>query len=738
MIRIFAALSFVIAGLLASMGGASAQGAAQGFILSSCGSPATTYAAGSYGSVTIDTNGKLCVNATVSASVSGFAPSSNYATVTSGAASASHALPSGSPAVVVAYNTGTTAVSCKLTVGSGTAVANEDVIQPSSWFAFTVGSNTYLNCINQAGDSASNVVVMSGGTGLATGAGGGGGGSGGGGAVYGPTAAGTAAANPPVLMGGTVDGTASGNVDNWKVASGLGYVLATGAAASGSALAGNPVLIAGSDGTDARSLATNSSGQAVVVGTGTFAVQATLQASGSTAIGKVDPNTIATWGLTSSAIPTNMLAVGFYSGGTVAMAHVDGNGALQVAGEVASGSAIGNNPVLIGGSDGTDVRNISTDSSGHPVIVGTGTLAVQATLQASGSTAIGKVDPNTISTWGIATVAAGSAPTNMQVAGGVYNSGGVTPSNGQSVALQTDSAGYLEVNVKAGGGSGGTSSSFGSAFPSTGTAIGLTNGTNMVAWSATSNYGTAPSAIAVPAVNAYVTNSNANGSATSANSSPVVIASDQGAVAIKAASASIASGAIASGAVASGAFASGAVSSGAYASGSLASGAVVDLTNLTGTKAAGTAAADSILDGGVYNSTLPSPTNGQQTAAQYDNQGRAIGAPGSILSHTLVKGTTAAMTGTSSTQLIAAVSSQHIYPTHISCNNSSGTATLVSIQDGSGGTTLMTLIAPAGGGDTESDVDALTWTTAGNGLYAADVTTGASVICNASGHSSAN
>lgn len=54
-------------------------------------------------------------------------------------------------------------------------------------------------------------------------------------------------------------------------------------------------------------------------------------------------------------------------------------------------------------------------------------------------------------------------------------------------------------------GSGGTSSTFGSAFPSTGTAIGLTNGTNMIAWSATSNYGTAPSAIAVPAVNAFIT-----------------------------------------------------------------------------------------------------------------------------------------------------------------------------------------------------------------------------------------
>lgn len=60
-------------------------------------------------------------------------------------------------------------------------------------------------------------------------------------------------------------------------------------------------------------------------------------------------------------------------------------------------------------------------------------------------------------------------------------------------------------------GSGGTSSNFGSAFPSAGTAIGLTNGTNMVAWSATANYGTSPGAIAVPAVNAAVTTSTPEG-----------------------------------------------------------------------------------------------------------------------------------------------------------------------------------------------------------------------------------
>lgn len=51
-----------------------------------------------------------------------------------------------------------------------------------------------------------------------------------------------------------------------------------------------------------------------------------------------------------------------------------------------------------------------------------------------------------------------------------------------------------------------------------GTALGAT---------AVVNYGTTPAAVAVPGVNAFVTNTNSNGANTAANSSPVVVASDQ-------------------------------------------------------------------------------------------------------------------------------------------------------------------------------------------------------------------
>ena len=84
-----------------------------------------------------------------------------------------------------------------------------------------------------------------------------------------------------------------------------------------------------------------------------------------------------------------------------------------------------------------------------------------------------------------------TAPTKMAVGGGVYNSGGVTLTNGQSAALQVTSAGSLHMTAD---------------------------------------------------------NTNPNGQATMSNSSPVVIASNQSALPVSVASGQIASGAIAAGA----------------------------------------------------------------------------------------------------------------------------------------------------------------------------------------------
>jgi hypothetical protein len=105
---------------------------------------------------------------------------------------------------------------------------------------------------------------------------------------------------------------------------------------------------------------------------------------------------------------------------------------------------------LIGSIKITDGTNIAgVDSSGNLKVTGTG--------GGGGGTS---------SNFGSAFPAAGTA------AGAEYLSSPPTLTSGQMVALQTDSSGNLKVNVSAGGASGGTSSSFGSAFPATGTAAG--------------------------------------------------------------------------------------------------------------------------------------------------------------------------------------------------------------------------------------------------------------------------
>ena len=186
-------------------------------------------------------------------------------------------------------------------------------------------------------------------------------------------------------------------------------------------------------------------------------------------------------------------------------------GALAVNANVTNANPNGQNtmansaPVVIASNQSA----VPTTVTGTvPLPTGASTAALQPTNATLGSTTSGQTGSLTLA------AVTTAAPTYT---------------TGQTNALSLDTAGNLRVNVVAGGGGGGggTSSNFGSAFPSTGTAIGLTSGTNMVPWSATTTYGTAPAAIAVPSVNAFVTNTNANGQATMAASNPVVIASNQ-------------------------------------------------------------------------------------------------------------------------------------------------------------------------------------------------------------------
>lgn len=116
----------------------------------------------------------LSVNASVSASITGFPTTQSTGTpisVTTGGVSGT--LPTG--AVVVASNVGATnGAYCKL---GASATTSDQLIPPTSWFAFTVGSATQLTCITSTSTTTVNMV---GGSGLPTGSGGGGGGGSGG------------------------------------------------------------------------------------------------------------------------------------------------------------------------------------------------------------------------------------------------------------------------------------------------------------------------------------------------------------------------------------------------------------------------------------------------------------------------------------------------------------------------------------------------------------------------------
>jgi hypothetical protein len=136
-----------------------------------------------------------------------------------------------------------------------------------------------------------------------------------------------------------------------------------------------------------------------------------------------------------------------------------------------------NAPTVAGGP----VMGTATDSGNanyQKVVVGNDIGGLAAPITSS--------NPLAVSQTGTATVGgvtgSGSANSGNPVkAGAVYNSSPITLATGQVGDLQADASGFLKVNIAAGAAAGGTSSTFNATFPSAGTAIGLTNGTNMVA-----------------------------------------------------------------------------------------------------------------------------------------------------------------------------------------------------------------------------------------------------------------
>lgn len=173
--------------------------------------------------------------------------------------------------------------------------------------------------------------------------------------------------------------------------------------------------------------------------------------------------------------------------------------------------------------------------------------------------------------------------------------------------------------------------------------------------------------------------------------------------------------------VASGQVASGAVASGAYASGSISDGAMVTL----GAKADAKSTA-----------TDTTAITAMQVLKEISAVTQAVPPP--ISGGTLASGAiTSAMTGTTSTSLIAATASNYIYVTSCSFSNThASVTTMMLLQDGSGGTTLWEGINAFGGGSNITFPVPLKVPTAGNALFVQNVTTGSNTFASCSGYKS--
>jgi hypothetical protein len=172
---------------------------------------------------------------------------------------------------------------------------------------------------------------------------------------------------------GTVSGTlygylnpAGGGSSGGGVCSAAGPCPVVGVDAAGAAPTVAPVSVGGSDGALMRRLLLDTGGRTIVVGA---AASAAALAGSPVRVGLSDGTNAQNW-LTMSSLGDTDAGTGVGAAGTMLYNGTNysrwrgtTNGGF-VQGPVATGSALGGNPVRVGGSDGTNVRNLLTDASG--------------------------------------------------------------------------------------------------------------------------------------------------------------------------------------------------------------------------------------------------------------------------------------------------------------------------------------------------------------------------------------
>ena len=237
----------------------------------------------------------------------------------------------------------------------------------------------------------------------------------------------------PNLRVGLFNGTHEAAVDA------QGGVKVAGEAASGAAVTGNPVLVAGQDGTDARTLLTDNTGQLkVLVENGSaIAVSGTVTAEIEGHAGGVLDAVV------GAAIPANAVLIGGSEAGNIEPLLLDASGFLKVnvaagsagnAAASATGSAVPADADYLGASDGTDLQGLLVESATHPNLrVALYNGAVEAAVDAQGGVKV-----------------AGEAASGSAVTGNPVLVAGQDGTDART--LLTDNTGQLKVLVEGGTG----------------------------------------------------------------------------------------------------------------------------------------------------------------------------------------------------------------------------------------------------------------------------------------------
>lgn len=406
----------------------------------------------------------------------------------------------------------------------------------------------------------------------------------------------------------------------------------------------------------------------------------------------------------------------------------------------------------------------ATAASLNATVVGTGTFVTQSTLAAETTKVIGTINLSAAQT--LATVTTVGTVTNLaQMNGAALLMGnGATGTGAQRITISNDNT-------------------IPTGWPS------AANQTVVTTWGggtigAMANYGTSPGAVLVPGVNAFVTNvnanigSNADGIATGASAgSPTVsyglvyngttwdrmpgttagvtvrnpTAANLNATVVGAGSAGTANaGVVTVQGIASmtkllvtpdsvALPANQSVNTAQFGGTTVVNGGTAGITGIGGSTATNVALTDNPINTGfqAISSQNAAVTPARKVQGVADLSGRQIITPYANPEN-WVQGTTSAMTGTTSTSLIQAPAAGLRNYAWVSCVNSHATVgTFVSIQDGSGGTILGTLAAAAVyGGQTMPAPIPIRQPTTATALFVANVTTGANVICTATGYTS--